>query len=162
MPGDWFRKGMRLYSSVVERQSCKLKVLGSIPSGLICVRASWEHTPTYFPIVPSAFCVHLQSTPGERSWDNRWPLCVVRKPTFRPLARPSAAMFTGSREHIRTGFAQRLKHFETQQPVRYGPAVYICFCSSKSVVSRESSRHATTAARFIQIASVLFTLVLQH
>lgn len=27
------RGDMRLYSSVVERQSCKLKVLGSIPSG---------------------------------------------------------------------------------------------------------------------------------
>ena len=34
----------RLYSSVVERQSCKLKVLGSIPSGgsflMLCQRAN--------------------------------------------------------------------------------------------------------------------------
>ena len=51
----------RLYSSVVERQSCKLKVLGSIPSGGFLLEAVSRHTVIYCCLVLSAFRLRVQT-----------------------------------------------------------------------------------------------------
>ena len=61
-----------LYSSVVERQSCKLKVLGSIPSGDSCA----SHQPSY-PIciarLLSAELIPLQHLSVPTDMPKSWP-----------------------------------------------------------------------------------------
>ena len=60
VPWAMFPRG-RLYSSVVERQSCKLKVLGSIPSGGFLLEAVSRHTVIYCCLVLSAFRLRVQT-----------------------------------------------------------------------------------------------------
>ena len=78
----------RLYSSVVERQSCKLKVLGSIPSGGCCAPAPciskrWNcDTSTTL----AKRCARREQNPGNKHGERVWyryttcntPTCLQR------------------------------------------------------------------------------------
>ncbi len=59
-----------LYSSVVERQSCKLKVLGSVPSGALA-----SHSWICFHITNS-ICANVR-TPGVEPGSQAWEACMI-------------------------------------------------------------------------------------
>ena len=83
-PGAWRHAGVRsllpgerqrLYSSVVERQSCKLKVLGSIPSGGYCRTRQARSKTTTTDHKPNQR--GTMRTPGIEPGSQAWKACMI-------------------------------------------------------------------------------------
>ena len=119
-----------LYSSVVERQSCKLKVLGSIPSGGSCA----SHQPSY-PIciarLLSAELIPIQHLSVATDMPKSWPaLPYPCGKTVWPSA-PSRRLVAAFREDV-----------------GWNPTAFI-FCSVDDVESRSLDWlfHSSTTSR---------------
>ncbi len=137
------RQAQGLYSSVAERQSCKLKVLGSIPSGACVIlprsRCCWWHVcilDRAFGCVPSFLgsggpCCHSEHARNARASSHndgrRWQQPRRRNAVGAPVRRRGKH---SSAKRRRTNHTNQEHAVSPSHCVRFAPPE--CICASGS------------------------------